>query len=289
MNIDHTLNGNGKGTPGEKEDNTLKGSEAGLNTTGEKRRSTKRRSLMKELEQKIVQSVTTSSTSSMKNDGTLKGNKKGPEKSDEKMDEEHEATRRDDLLKGIENDPAMTGEKKDEDPDETAIPTSTGLPPLPPYSNFDEAQSSDEEGESEEQNANPIQESLNIKATHLVLEKHRATKRASTRKRHEMRIQELEQEVERLSLQIKSLQEKNDGLRIHMASLDSSLRRAKNTVDVTSSRAVYIIQRFHQMYREKLEQHVAGENHDGIHVAAAEQGPSLLRQLSEHKLYNFIT
>jgi hypothetical protein len=47
-----------------------------------------------------------------------------------------------------------------------------------------------------------------------------------------------------------------------VACLDSSLRRAKKTVDLLSSRAVYIVLRFHQIYREKLERHVAGENQD---------------------------
>jgi predicted RNase H-like nuclease (RuvC/YqgF family) len=89
---------------------------------------------------------------------------------------------------------------------------------------------------------------------HMVLKKRRAMKRASTDQRHERRIQELEQEVERLSGQVQRLQETNDGLRLHVASLDSNLNHARKTIPILSSRAVYIVRRFHEVCKEKLEQ-----------------------------------
>jgi hypothetical protein len=163
---------------------------------------------MKDLEQQVYQSVTTLPSSSIKNDNTLKGSK-GPEKSDEKRDEEHEATRSgDDSVKSNEKDSVTTGEKKDEGPDEAATPISTGLPTLPLHYAFDEDQSSDDEENSEENNSNTTQDSLSCHTNedHLVQEKRRATKRDSIRRRHEMRIQELEQEVECLSGQNRRLQ-----------------------------------------------------------------------------------
>lgn len=93
------------------------------------------------------------------------------------------------------------------------------------------------------------------KVAHLMQEKRHAMKRASARERHEVLIKELEWKVEQLSGQVQSLQEQNHGLRKYAASLDTKLKNANDIIDVLSSRAVYILRRFHQMYRSKLEQH----------------------------------
>jgi hypothetical protein len=99
-----------------------------------------------------------------------------------------------------------------------------------------------------------------VKVNRLLQEKRRAMKRASARERHEVMIQELERKVEQLLGQVQSLQEENRGLRKYAASLDTELRKANDTIGVISSRAVYILRRFHQMYRSKLERHGIEDN-----------------------------
>jgi small-conductance mechanosensitive channel len=98
------------------------------------------------------------------------------------------------------------------------------------------------------------------KVTRLMQEKKRAMTRVSARKRHEVIIRELEEKVKRLSGQVQSLQEENRGLWEYAASLKTKLRKANDTFDVISSRAVYILRRFHQMYQDKLRH---GHTEDG--------------------------
>jgi hypothetical protein len=125
------------------------------------------------------------------------------------------------------------------------------------YYTSDEYYGNDDEDYSDDDNSHPSQYSP-YNAAHLVQEKRRATKRVIC-KRNEVLIQELEQEVERLSGKVQRLQEKNDRLRIHVVSLDANLGRARTTTAVQSSRAVYILRRFHQLRRENLMQNQDGE------------------------------
>lgn len=99
-----------------------------------------------------------------------------------------------------------------------------------------------------------------VKVARLQREQRLSMERASTRERHELIIQELERKVEQLSGQVQSLQEENRWLGRYAASLDTKLKKAKADIDVESWRVVYILRRFHEMYRSKLERRSIEDN-----------------------------
>ena len=90
------------------------------------------------------------------------------------------------------------------------------------------------------------------KVARLMQDEHHATKQAEQR---EVLIRELEWKVKQLSDQVQSLQEQNHGLQKCIVSLCTQLKNANDTIALLSSRAIYILRRYHQLYRSKVEQH----------------------------------
>jgi hypothetical protein len=163
----------------------------------------------------------------MKIDNVLKHSQKGPKTTVKKKEGEHQGARNDNKPKDVTHDL-----------DQKVLQSITTL--------FTPTGDESETGEKKDDE---------VKVAHLMKEKRRAMKTVSARERHEVMIKELERKVEQLSGQVQSLQEENHGLRKYTASLDTKLRKANDAIDVISSRAVYILRRFHLMYRSQLERH----------------------------------
>jgi hypothetical protein len=142
------------------------------------------------------------------------------------------------VLKNSKKSPETTGEKRDGKHKELLQKIITSYTPI-----GDENKPETDEKKNEEE-----------KVASQKQDERKWTKRASPRKRHEALILELEWKVEQLSFQVQILQEQNHGLKQCVASLDNKLEKANDTIDVLSSRAVYILHRYHRLYRSMLEQ-----------------------------------